>query len=76
MFLKIQMYGLLIHDLNLHLDIYPKDKEIYELFHKYTKEYLSLTNKYQELYSPLLAVNSKFDGIFTWVRDDLTGGMK
>lgn len=68
MLLQIQMYGALIHDLNLYLDVYPKDKEVYLLFKKNNEEYLKLIDKYQEINSPLLVNYASYDGQFTWVK--------
>lgn len=63
----IQMYGLLMHDLNLHLDIYPMDKEIYALFKKNSDEYQKLVKEYQDKYDPLFSKDAKYEHHFTWV---------
>ena len=70
--LRIMQYNLLIHDLNLHLDIYPKDKDVYMLFKKYSDQYLELIKEYQDMYSPLFVNESKFEEQFTWINK---GGM-
>lgn len=64
---KIQMYGLLVHDLNLHLDIYPMDKDVYYIYKKYNDEYLLLCKEYQEKYHPLLVKEATYDDKFNWV---------
>lgn len=63
----IQMNSLLAHDLKLHLDVYPKDRAIYELFKKYADETHRLVKEYQDKFDPLFAGGSKFEGMFTWV---------
>jgi hypothetical protein len=54
--------------LNLYLDVYPKDKEVYLLFKKNNEEYLKLIDKYQGINSPLLVNYASYDGQFTWVK--------
>ena len=74
--LKIQMYGLLVHDINLHLDIYPRDKDVYQIYKKYNDEYQKLCLEYQEKYAPLLVKKAKYDNRFTWVSEkDYKGGL-
>ena len=75
MLLHIMQYNLLIHDLNLHLDIYPMDKDVYTLFEKYNDQYLKLIKEYQDTYCPLFVNESKFEHQFTWVDKINKGGM-
>ena len=70
------MYGLLVHDINLHLDIYPNDKDVYRIYKKYNDEYIKLCQEYQDKYAPLIVENAKYDNHFTWVCEkDYKGGL-
>lgn len=68
---EIQMYDLFLHDLKLHLDIYPNDKEIFDIYYEYQKNYDELLNRYNSIYSPIEAKNSLFKNQFNWLDDSL-----
>ncbi|MBE6161122.1 MAG: spore coat protein CotJB [Firmicutes bacterium] len=42
-----------INDINLYLDLYPEDKEMYERFKMYTKKCMELKDAYSKKYGPL-----------------------
>ena len=65
---EIQMYSLLTHDLKLYLDIYPEDKQMYDLYHRYVADSHKLADEYQEKYAPLFSYKAEFDDSFTWVK--------
>ena len=65
--LEVQMYFLIMHDLKLHLDIWPNDKKTYDLFKKYAKEYETKWKEYEKEFGPLVAQNSSSSGMFSWV---------
>ena len=55
-------------DIQLYLDIYPEDKNMYDLYHKYVIDSHRLSDEYQEKYAPLFSYKAKFDDSFTWVK--------
>ena len=67
MMMEVQMYYLISHDLTLHLDIHPKDKEVYLQYKKYAEEYVKKFREYEEKYGPLISLDAGYDGMFTWV---------
>ena len=67
MLLEIQMYTLAMHDLKLHLDIYPNDEEIYNLYKKYCEKIRSLEKEYKDKYEPQHCCDAKYENGFTWV---------
>ena len=66
--LAIQELDFIINDLNLYLDINPKDMKIYEIFKKYSLELDELKKKYYEKYQVLeLCKDTK--GKYTWISE-------
>lgn len=57
------------HDINLYLDIFPKDKDMIEAFANYRKEANQVMDKYQQTYGPLL-VNSEANTVYPWAWDN------
>ncbi|HBA37871.1 MAG TPA: hypothetical protein DCY94_04030 [Firmicutes bacterium] len=52
--LEIQKLDFAITDLNLYLDLNPRDQEAYKLFSKYTKECDLKKEEYKRTYGPIL----------------------
>lgn len=52
MMLEIYKYGLIVHDLSLYLDVYPRDEEAVSLRKKYMDLYEVAMKKYEEVYPP------------------------
>jgi len=57
------------HDINLYLDIYPKDKDMIEAFINYRKQADQVMKKYEEMYGPLM-VNSEANTVYPWAWDN------
>lgn len=57
------------HDINLYLDIYPKDKDMIEAFSNYRKQANQVMDKYEEMYGPLV-VNSEANTVYPWAWDN------
>lgn len=70
---EILMYldslGFAAHDINLYLDIYPKDRDMIEAFANYRKEANKVMEKYQQMYGPLV-VNSEANTVYPWAWDN------
>ena len=58
----IDAYCFAAHDLNLYLDTHPNDKEIFELFKKYSNEASSIIREYEQKYGPLFVDGSNMPG--------------
>ena len=56
-------------DLNLYLDIYQNDKDIFELFNQYRTETNNLRKEYESLYGPILT-NSEALMTYPWAWDN------
>lgn len=66
--LAIQELDFILNDLNLYLDINPKDMKMYEIFKKYALELEELKKKYYEKYQVLeLCKDTK--GKYTWITE-------
>lgn len=65
--LKIQELDFIISELNLYLDIHPYDKDTYELFKKYTKEFKNYLDKYENNYGSLLLIDDNYKN-YNWVK--------
>lgn len=57
--LKVQQLDFMVSELNLYLNIYPHDKECFDLFKKYDEEEKMAINEYERKYGPLLLENDK-----------------
>ena len=57
------------HDINLYLDLYPKDKDMIEAFINYRKQADQVMKKYEEMYGPLM-VNSEANTVYPWAWDN------
>ena len=62
---KIMEVDFAINDLNLYLDLYPEDKEVYEKFKMYTKECMNLKDEYSKMYGPLMLDETDYD-MYKW----------
>ncbi len=75
--LKLMAYSFAINDLNLYLDLNPKDQSTYELFKKYVKEKNRLEEMYSEKYGPMTITETQGSS-YNWIMDpwpwDNTGG--
>ena len=63
---KIMAICFAINDLNLYLDIYPDDKEAFNLFKKYNKELEIEKANYEKMYGPL-DINSDSGSKYDWL---------
>ena len=76
--LEIMSYCFAINDLNLYLDLYGDDKEMYKIFKAYVKKEMDLEEEYVSKYGPL-CVKDSGDG-FSWINGpwswDNNGGIK
>ncbi len=60
----IDAYCFAAHDLNLYLDTHPNDKEMTNLFRKYTDEANNIIRQYEQKYGPLFVDASNIP--WTW----------
>lgn len=67
--LNIQILQFAINDLNIYLDLYPKDKECIDLFNKYNKELQNYKNIFENKYGPLTADGIKYNNEFIWIKN-------
>ncbi len=63
--LKIYEYDFALNDLSLYLDIHPEDKNLYNLFKKYTEEQRACIDMYEKKYGPLEINDSPYDS-YMW----------
>lgn len=56
-------------DLNLYLDIYPNDKDMIDLFKKYTEEANKVLSDYESKYGPIF-VDSNANMGYPWAWDN------
>lgn len=67
MMIEVQKYGIVVHDLDLYLDVYPNDENALRLRKKYSQIYESMINKYEEAYSPITLSSDKVNTLpFPW----------
>ena len=62
---NILMYKFALTELNLHLDIYPNDMMMLNLFKNYQEEEKKLCNEFEKNYGPL-TLNSEYVGNNNW----------
>lgn len=65
--LKIMEETFIINDLNLYLDIHPKDNDIYEIFKKHERLLNKYIGDYEESYGSIL-LNGKSD-TYNWINN-------
>ena len=65
--LKIMEETFIINDLNLYLDIHPKDNDIYEIFRKHERLLNKYIGEYEESYGSIL-LNGKSD-TYNWINN-------
>ena len=66
MLLRIQELDFILNDLNLYLDINPKDTKVYDMFKKVALELDALKKQYYDKYQVLeLVCDTK--GKYTWI---------
>ena len=56
-------------DLNLYLDVYPKDKEALELFNQYRIQANEYIKQYENKYGPLVLTSNSLN-VFPWAWDN------
>lgn len=66
MLLRIQELDFILNDLNLYLDINPKDTNVYNLFKNTAMELETLKNRYEEKYQVLKLMDDT-KGKYTWI---------
>lgn len=59
--LKIYQLDQAINDLNLYLDLNPKDEYFYSIFKNYVKELDIEKDKYERLYGPLMLCDTDYE---------------
>ena len=64
--LKLYEYDQVLNDLNLYLDLHPKDEYMYSLFKKYAHEFEMEKHKYEKMYGPLMLLDTDYDS-FKWI---------
>lgn len=75
--MEIQKYGLVVHDLDLYLDVYPDDENAISLRKKYLKEYKELINSYQSMYPPFILESDELNKTpFPWSTTSFPWGCK
>ena len=67
MLFNISEYYLMMHDINLYLDIYPNDSFALNKFNEYRNKVEELTKKYERKYGPLVVSASDTNNYFNWV---------
>lgn len=68
MLLRIQELDFIVNDLNLYLDVNPKDMRVYEIFKKHSIELERLKKQYYEMYQ-VLELLCDTNGKYTWIND-------
>ena len=63
--LKIYQYDFALNDLSLYLDLYPEDRNIYEMFKLYTEELREYVDEYERKYGPMELDNSNYNN-YMW----------
>lgn len=64
---NIDEYSFMMHDLNLYLDINPKDKEALDKFNLYRNKKIELIKLYERKYGPLCVNESEVNPSFNWI---------
>lgn len=65
MLYNLLMYKFALTELNLHLDIYPNDTMMLNLYNKYLEEEKRLCDEFEKNYNPL-TIDSKYVGANNW----------
>ena len=65
LFYNILMYKFALNELDLHLDIYPNDITMINLYKNYQNEEKKLCNEFEKNYGPL-TLNSEYIGNNNW----------
>ena len=63
--LKIYELDQVINDLNLYLDLHPKDEYFYSMFKNYVQEFEIEKNKYERIYGPLMLLDTNYEN-YKW----------
>ena len=66
--LKLYELDQVINDLNLYLDLNPKDDYHYSLFKKYVNEFEKEKEKYEKLYGPLMLCDTDYQS-YKWLEN-------
>lgn len=76
---RVMALDFAINDLNLYLDLNPRDEEVFQTFKKYIEEHKKACKDYEKLYGPLKitkTTGSKYNWIDSpWPWDNLGGDM-
>ena len=65
---QIMQYKFALIELNLHLDTHPNDKDVIELYNKYSKIKKEMCKKYESMYGPLvLGDNEVNENRWEWI---------
>ena len=74
---KVMEMDFAVNDLNLYLDLYPEDMEMYEKFKMYTKECIRLKDEYARNFGPLTLEQTNANN-YEWMKNpwpwDKSGG--
>ena len=66
---KIQMYIFALKDLNLYLDVYPKDESIINEYQKLKRKLQDIKNEYENNYGPLNTNEVNSEDKWTWINN-------
>lgn len=66
--LEVQMYSFVAHEINLYLDMHPKNKRMIQLYTEYAKKANEAQKVYEETYGALSVENSLNKSPFEWVQ--------
>ena len=66
---NILMYKFVLTELNLHLDNYPNNNQILNLYNKYLSEEKTLCDQYEKIYGPLTTDSLNLDkNTWKWIK--------
>lgn len=65
--LEVMALSFALNDLNLYLDLHPKDEKYLEKFRKISQKYADKNREYVKKYGPLEITDSTYLGKFKWI---------
>lgn len=65
---EVQMYSFVAHEINLYLDMHPKNERMIQLYTEYAKKAREAQKKYEKEFGPLSVENSSTNIPFEWVQ--------
>lgn len=64
--LNLNQLSFALNDIKLYLDIHPEDKDMINIFNKYSIELKQLLNNYESKYGPIMCDTPSNDNLFSW----------